>query len=88
MAAKCKTNPRRTKHNRASFGQRLDRRPSQPTVERKISLPDGSTLAIAHVNGVYMLGRFKGERPLDSRPELHGPSHASAELVGTADPTG
>ena len=70
MAAKCKTNPRRTKHNRASFGQKLDRRPSQPTVERKISLPDGSTLAIAHVNGVYMLGRFKGQRPLDARPEL------------------
>ena len=69
MAAKCKNNPRRTQHTRTRFTQRLDRSPSQATVERQIALPDGSTLAIAHVNGVYMLGRFKGQRPLDARQE-------------------
>jgi len=63
MAGKCKSNTSRTR-----ITQKLDRRACQPTVERKVSLPDGSTLAIAHVNGTYMLARFKGDRPLDNRP--------------------
>ena len=55
-------------NTRKRFTQKLNRQADQPTVERKINLPDGSTLAVAHVNGTYMLARFKGERPLDTRP--------------------
>ena len=54
---------------RTRITQKLDRRACQPVIERRVQLADGEVLAIAHVNGVYLLARFdKHERPLDARP--------------------
>jgi hypothetical protein len=57
-------------NTRKRFTQKLSRQACQPTVERRVHLPNGETLAIAHVNGTYLLGRFKGETPLDARPTV------------------
>ena len=73
MPAKCKNNKRRTQHTRARFTQKLNKAPEPVTIERRVHLPNGETLAIAHVNGVYMLARFdKNESPLQSSPDIYG----------------
>ena len=73
MAAKCKTNKRRTQHTRERFTQKLNKTPETITIERRVHLPNGQTLAIAHVNGVYLLARFdKNESPLQSSPDIYG----------------
>ena len=73
MPAKCKNNKRRTQHTRERFTQKLNKAPEPVTIERRVHLPNGETLAIAHVNGVYMLARFdKNESPLQSSPDIYG----------------
>jgi hypothetical protein len=73
MPAKCKNNKRRTQHTRERFTQKLNKAPEPVTIERRVHLPNGETLAIAHVNGVYMLARFdKNESPLQTSPDIYG----------------
>ena len=84
MAGKCKTNKRRTQHTRARFTQKLNKAPEVATVERRVHLPNGETLAIAHVNGVYLLARFdKNESPLQSSPDIYGGSDGQRRAYDT-----
>lgn len=84
MAGKCKTNKRRTQHTRARFTQKLNKAPEVATVERRVHLPNGETLAIAHVNGVYLLARFdRNEKPLQSSPDIYGGQDGQRRVYDT-----
>ena len=84
MAGKCKTNKRRTQHTRERFTQKLNKTPEPVTIERRVHLPNGETLAIACVNGVYLLARFDAnEAPLQSSPDVYGGSDGQRRVYDT-----
>jgi hypothetical protein len=80
-------NSRKSASTRTRFTQKLDKSPEQVTIERRVHMPNGQTLAIARVNGVYLLARFdKNEAPLQSAPDVYGGADGQtrAYVVATA----